>query len=70
LQKCKHVNGKVPFFHELKSSQKTLLAWVHVQRLHTCKKAQGESFNAANCRNSPRITVVFPNETQVLSLVE
>jgi hypothetical protein len=42
LQKCKHPNGKVPFFHDLKSSQKTPLAWVHVQRLHICEKAQGK----------------------------
>jgi hypothetical protein len=41
LQKCKHPNGKVPFFHELKSSQNPPLAWVHVQRLHICEKAQG-----------------------------
>jgi hypothetical protein len=44
LQKCKHPGGKVPFFHELKSSQKTLPAWVHAQRLHICEKAQGMIF--------------------------
>jgi hypothetical protein len=33
LQKCKHPRGKVPFFHELKSSQKTLPAWVHFHAL-------------------------------------
>jgi hypothetical protein len=33
LQKCKHPGGKVPFFHELKSSQKTLPAWVYFHAL-------------------------------------
>jgi hypothetical protein len=33
LQKCKHPSGKVPFFHELKSSQKTLPAWVYFHAL-------------------------------------
>jgi hypothetical protein len=42
LQKCKHPNGKVPFFHDLKSSQNPLPAWVHAQRLHICEKAQGK----------------------------
>jgi hypothetical protein len=42
LQKCKHPNGKVPFFHDLKSSQNPLPAWVHVQRLQICEKAQGK----------------------------
>jgi hypothetical protein len=60
----------VPFFHKLKSLQKTLPAWVHAQRLHICEKAQGESFNAANCHNSPQITAIFPNKKQAVTLVK
>ena len=33
LQKCKHPGGKVPFFHELKSSQNPLPAWVYFHAL-------------------------------------
>jgi len=33
LQKCKHPSGKVPFFHELKSSQNPLPAWVYFHAL-------------------------------------
>jgi hypothetical protein len=58
LQKCKHPSGKVPFFHELKSSQNPLPAWVHVQRLQICEKAQGKSLSSPDIhRKTPMFSL-------------